>query len=96
VAERAAEGYEQIAEQFLLSEHTVKNYLSRVFEKLGSPTGSNCFFYCSRKAMACRAESWDQQSQSPDRGIHIEEPDQLRLGSNSYRYWASLFATPPN
>jgi DNA-binding NarL/FixJ family response regulator len=37
VAERAAEGYsnKQIAEQFLLSEHTVKNYLSRVFEKLG-------------------------------------------------------------
>jgi two-component system nitrate/nitrite response regulator NarL len=37
VAERAAEGYsnKQIADQFLLSEHTVKNYLSHVFEKLG-------------------------------------------------------------
>jgi two-component system, NarL family, nitrate/nitrite response regulator NarL len=37
VAERAAQGYsnKQIADQFQLSEHTVKNYLSRVFEKLG-------------------------------------------------------------
>jgi two-component system, NarL family, nitrate/nitrite response regulator NarL len=37
VAERAAQGYsnKQIADQFRLSEHTVKNYLSRVFEKLG-------------------------------------------------------------
>jgi two-component system, NarL family, nitrate/nitrite response regulator NarL len=37
VAERAAQGYsnKQIAEQFQLSEHTVKNYLCRVFEKLG-------------------------------------------------------------
>jgi two-component system, NarL family, nitrate/nitrite response regulator NarL len=36
VAERAAQGYsnKQIADQFRLSEHTVKNYLSRVFEKL--------------------------------------------------------------
>ena len=37
VAERAAQGYsnKQIATQFRLSEHTVKNYLGRVFEKLG-------------------------------------------------------------
>jgi two-component system nitrate/nitrite response regulator NarL len=37
VAERAAQGYsnKQIADQFRLSEHTVKNYLSRIFEKLG-------------------------------------------------------------
>jgi two-component system, NarL family, nitrate/nitrite response regulator NarL len=37
VAECAAQGYSnrQIADQFRLSEHTVKNYLSRVFEKLG-------------------------------------------------------------
>jgi two-component system, NarL family, nitrate/nitrite response regulator NarL len=37
VAERAAQGYSnrQIADQCRLSEHTVKNYLSRVFEKLG-------------------------------------------------------------
>jgi DNA-binding NarL/FixJ family response regulator len=37
VAERAAQGYsnKQIADQFRLSEHTVKNYLCRVFEKLG-------------------------------------------------------------
>ena len=37
VAERAAQGYsnKQIADQFRLSVHTVKNYLSRVFEKLG-------------------------------------------------------------
>jgi DNA-binding NarL/FixJ family response regulator len=37
VAEAAAQGYsnKQIAEQCQLSEHTVKNYLSRVFEKLG-------------------------------------------------------------
>ena len=37
VAERAAQGYsnKQIADQFRLSEHTVKNYLSRAFEKLG-------------------------------------------------------------
>lgn len=37
VAERAAQGYsnKQIADQFHLSEHTVKNYLCRVFEKLG-------------------------------------------------------------
>ena len=37
VAEGAAQGYsnKQIADQFRLSEHTVKNYLSRVFEKLG-------------------------------------------------------------
>jgi len=36
VAESAAQGYsnKQIADQFRLSEHTVKNYLSRVFEKL--------------------------------------------------------------
>jgi DNA-binding NarL/FixJ family response regulator len=36
VAEGAAQGYsnKQIADQFRLSEHTVKNYLSRVFEKL--------------------------------------------------------------
>jgi len=36
VAEGAAQGYsnKQIADQFKLSEHTVKNYLSRVFEKL--------------------------------------------------------------
>ncbi len=37
VAERAAQGYsnKQIATEFRLSEHTVKNYLGRVFEKLG-------------------------------------------------------------
>ncbi|MGB8724021.1 MAG: LuxR C-terminal-related transcriptional regulator [Terriglobales bacterium] len=37
VAERAAQGFsnKQVADQFRLSEHTVKNYLSRVFEKLG-------------------------------------------------------------
>lgn len=37
VAERAAQGYSnrQIADQFQLSEHTVKNYLYRVFDKLG-------------------------------------------------------------
>jgi DNA-binding NarL/FixJ family response regulator len=37
VAEGAAQGFsnKQIADQFRLSEHTVKNYLSRVFEKLG-------------------------------------------------------------
>ena len=37
VAELAAQGYsnKQIADQFQLSVHTVKNYLSRVFEKLG-------------------------------------------------------------
>jgi DNA-binding NarL/FixJ family response regulator len=36
VAECAAQGYsnKQIAEQFELSEHTVKNYLSRIFDKL--------------------------------------------------------------
>jgi DNA-binding NarL/FixJ family response regulator len=37
VAECAAQGYsnKQIADQFHLSEHTVKNYLSRIFDKLG-------------------------------------------------------------
>jgi DNA-binding CsgD family transcriptional regulator len=37
VAERAAQGYsnKQIATELRLSEHTVKNYLGRVFEKLG-------------------------------------------------------------
>lgn len=37
VAESAAQGYSnrQIATQFRLSEHTVKNYMGRVFEKLG-------------------------------------------------------------
>jgi two-component system, NarL family, nitrate/nitrite response regulator NarL len=37
VAERAAQGFsnKQIAAHFRLSEHTVKNYLGRVFEKLG-------------------------------------------------------------
>src|SRR5437868_6295028 len=37
VTELAAQGYsnKQIAAQFRLSEHTVKNYLSRAFEKLG-------------------------------------------------------------
>jgi two-component system, NarL family, nitrate/nitrite response regulator NarL len=37
VAERAAQGYsnKQIATECRLSEHTVKNYLGRVFEKLG-------------------------------------------------------------
>jgi TPR repeat protein len=36
-SERAAQGYsnKQIAIEFRLSEHTVKNYLGRVFEKLG-------------------------------------------------------------
>jgi len=37
VAERAAQGFsnKQVADQLRLSEHTVKNYLSHVFEKLG-------------------------------------------------------------
>jgi DNA-binding NarL/FixJ family response regulator len=37
VAERAAQGYsnKQIAAEFQLSEHTVKNYMGRTFEKLG-------------------------------------------------------------
>jgi len=37
VAERAAQGFSnrQVADQLRLSEHTVKNYLSHVFEKLG-------------------------------------------------------------
>jgi DNA-binding CsgD family transcriptional regulator len=47
VAERAAQGYsnKQIAEQFRLSEHTVKNYLSRVFEKLGVSTRFDLLFF---------------------------------------------------
>jgi len=46
VAERAAQGYsnKQIADQFRLSEHTVKNYLSRVFEKLGVSNRFELFF----------------------------------------------------
>lgn len=46
VAECAVQGYsnKQIAEQFQLSEHTVKNYLSRIFDKLGVSTRFELLF----------------------------------------------------
>jgi DNA-binding NarL/FixJ family response regulator len=49
VAEHAVQGQtnRQIAEQLLLSEHTVKNYLFRVFEKLGVSNRTELLFLLS-------------------------------------------------
>jgi TPR repeat protein len=59
VAEGAAQGYsnKQIADQFRLSEHTVKNYLSRVFEKLSVSNRFELFFllFNERNGLSSRA-----------------------------------------
>jgi two-component system, NarL family, nitrate/nitrite response regulator NarL len=61
VAERAAQGYSnrQIADQCKLSEHTVKNYLSRVFEKLGVSNRFELLFLLFKEGngLSSRAES---------------------------------------
>jgi DNA-binding NarL/FixJ family response regulator len=51
VAERAAQGYsnKQIASEFRLSEHTVKNYLARAFEKLGVSSRCELLFVLSNE-----------------------------------------------
>jgi DNA-binding CsgD family transcriptional regulator len=51
VAELAAQGYsnKQIAAEFLLSEHTVKNYLARAFEKLGVSSRCELLFVLSNE-----------------------------------------------
>lgn len=51
VAECAAKGHtnRQIAEQLGLSEHTVKNYLSRAYEKLGVSTRMELLVLLSKK-----------------------------------------------
>lgn len=51
VAELAAQGYsnKQIAAEFLLSEHTVKNYLARAFEKLGVSNRCELLFVLSNE-----------------------------------------------
>ncbi len=57
VAERAAQGFsnKQVADQFRLSEHTVKNYLSRVFEKLGVSNRVELLFLLLKEGHASRA-----------------------------------------
>ncbi|MCU1298488.1 MAG: DNA-binding response regulator, LuxR family, partial [Acidobacteriaceae bacterium] len=59
VVEHAVQGQtnRQIAEQLLLSEHTVKNYLFRVFEKLGVSNRIELLFLLSshNKDAACQA-----------------------------------------
>jgi len=52
VAESAVQGHtnRQIAEQLRLSEHTVKNYLFRIFEKLGVSNRMELFFLLSTRS----------------------------------------------
>jgi len=62
VAEGAAQGYsnKQIADQFRLSEHTVKNYLSRVFEKLEVSNRFELLFLLFNEGNGLSTERWDQ------------------------------------
>jgi DNA-binding NarL/FixJ family response regulator len=53
-----AEGYSnrQISERLDLSEHTIKNYLFRVFEKLGVSTRVGLTLYALNQGHVCRAK----------------------------------------
>lgn len=53
-----AEGYSnrEISERLALSEHTIKNYLFRVFEKLGVTTRVGLTLYALKQAQAPRAK----------------------------------------
>lgn len=63
VAECAAQGHtnRQIAEQFNLSEHTVKNYLSRAYEKLGVSTRMELLVLLSNKNNSGSTEGVESQ-----------------------------------
>jgi DNA-binding NarL/FixJ family response regulator len=52
------EGYSnrEISERLALSEHTIKNYLFRVFEKLGVTTRVGLTLYALKQATAPRAK----------------------------------------
>ena len=51
-----------IAEELLLSEHTVKNYLCHAFEKLGVSNRVELFFYLTSKGPTAVAKSADMAS----------------------------------
>jgi transposase len=53
-----AEGYSnrEISEQLALSEHTIKNYLFRVFEKLGVTTRVGLTLYALKQGKASRTK----------------------------------------
>jgi DNA-binding NarL/FixJ family response regulator len=73
-----AEGYSnrEISERLALSEHTIKNYLFRVFEKLGVTTRVGLTLYALKQARAPRAKM--QSIKRPP----LPEPRLLQKNSN--------------
>lgn len=64
IAHLVAEGFSnrQISERLRLSEHTIKNYLFRVFEKLGVSTRVELTLYALRRGKGAQAVSGSPQS----------------------------------
>jgi len=70
VAEWAAQGHtnRQIGDHFGLSEHTVKNYLSRAYEKLGVSTRMELLVLLSKKKEPASEGSPDSERRKADSG----------------------------
>ena len=58
-SDAAAEGLSnrEVSEQLGLSEHTIRNYLFRVFDKLGVSTRVELVLYCLQERQAKTAEN---------------------------------------
>jgi two-component system nitrate/nitrite response regulator NarL len=87
VAERAAQGYsnKQIATEFLLSEHTVKNYLARVFEKLGVSNRCELLFLLFKEGNGLASRALGQNVSA------LGNPMELHLKAAEEGYAASQF-----
>lgn len=74
-----AEGYSnrQISERLGLSEHTIKNYLFRVFEKLGVSTRVGLTLYALRKGASWRAKPHPRPPVAPLPQVPRSRPSDL-------------------
>jgi two-component system, NarL family, nitrate/nitrite response regulator NarL len=72
-----AEGYSnrQISQQLRLSEHTIKNYLFRVFEKLGVGTRVELTLYALKHAKPLPKEETKKPALFPGAGLPGKFPD---------------------
>ena len=59
----------EIAERLKLSEHTVKNYLFRIFDKLGVSDRVEAVLYALRRRQLQQFTREDQTSRQPSRPI---------------------------
>jgi DNA-binding CsgD family transcriptional regulator len=70
----------EIAKQLTLTEHTVKNYLFRVFDKLGVSNRVELVLFCLRQEEEAREEFSEEKEMAPSPRKVFAVPKQKAVG----------------